>query len=159
MNSRSPARPPSAPDATLLIRILVGGVFVSEGIQKFLYPDSVGAGRFERTGLPFPELMAPFVGVTEIVFGALVLVGLFTRFAVIPLLVIMAVAIVTTKIPILLGREMGPFALRDVDYYGFFGMAHASRNDFAMVMGSLFLLIVGPCRFSLDARRARDQRP
>lgn len=147
-----------APWPTILIRLLVGGVFVSEGIQKFLYPESVGAGRFERIGLPAPELLAPMVGLAEIVFGAMVLVGLYTRIAVIPLLVIMAVAIITTKIPILLGRPWGPFALRSVDYYGFFGMAHASRNDFAMVVGSLFLLFVGPCRFSLDAVRARKAR-
>lgn len=148
----------SAPWPTILIRLLVGGVFVSEGIQKFLYPEFVGAGRFERIGLPAPDVLAPMVGIAEIVFGAMVLVGLYTRIAVIPLLLIMAVAILSTKIPILLGRPWGPFALRSVDYYGFFGMAHASRNDLAMVVGSLFLLFVGPCRFSVDAIRTSSAK-
>ncbi len=74
-----------AKKAILLIRILVGWVFLSEGIQKFLFPESLGVGRFVKIGIPLPQLMAPFVGVTEIIYGALVLVGLFTRLACVPL--------------------------------------------------------------------------
>ena len=48
--------------AILLIRILVGWVFLSEGIQKFLFPDSLGVGRFVKIGIPWPQVMAPFVG-------------------------------------------------------------------------------------------------
>jgi uncharacterized membrane protein YphA (DoxX/SURF4 family) len=68
-----------AAKAVLLIRILVGWVFLSEGIQKFLFPETLGAGRFTKIGIPLPQLMAPFIGVTEIICGALLLVGLFTR--------------------------------------------------------------------------------
>jgi uncharacterized membrane protein YphA (DoxX/SURF4 family) len=127
-----------APNAVLLIRLLVGAVFLSEGIQKFLFPDDVGAGRFEKIGLPSPEILGPLVGTFEIACGALVLLGLFTRLAVIPLLTIMAVAIYSTKIPILLKS-------------GFWKMAHDSRTDFSMTMGALFLLIVGAGAWSLDA--------
>ena len=88
-----------APNAVVLIRLMVGAVFLSEGIQKFLFPAEVGAGRFAKIGLPSPELPAPFVGTFEIACGTLVLLGLFTRLAVIPLLTIMAVAISTTKWP------------------------------------------------------------
>ena len=127
-----------APAAVLLIRLMVGGVFLSEGIQKFLYPAEVGAGRFAKIGLPSPEFLGPFVGGIEIACGALVLLGLFTRGAVIPLLSIMAVALYTTKLPLLLKS-------------GFWKMAHDSRTDFSMVMGALLLLIIGAGAWSLDA--------
>jgi putative oxidoreductase len=149
------ARTPHAPAATLLIRVMVGAVFLFEGIQKFLYPAAVGAGRFERIGIPYADLLGPLVGGVEIVCGALVLLGLLTRLAVLPLLGIMAVAFVTTKLPILLGQDLGPFQVRELPYYGFWGFAHESRTDFSMVMGSLFLLLVGPGGLSLDARRRR----
>jgi putative oxidoreductase len=131
--------------AVFIIRLMVGGVFVSEGIQKFLNPAEVGAGRFAKIGLPSPEMLGPFVGTVEIVFGALVLAGLLTRIAVVPLLIIMGVAIWTTKIPILMKG-------------GFWKMAHDSRNDYCMVLGSLFLLIVGAGKWSIDwylAKRVR----
>lgn len=142
-----------APAATILIRAMVGSVFLAEGIQKLLYAADVGAGRFARIGVPNPEVVGPFVGAVEIVCGTLVLLGLFTRWAVLPLLGIMAVAFLTTKLPILFGQDLGPFQVRQLDYYGFWGFAHESRTDFAMVMGSLFLWWVGPGPLSLDARR------
>lgn len=146
-----------APAATLLIRLLVGGVFLAEGLQKFLFPAEVGAGRFAKIGIPSPELMGPLVGVIESVCGALVLLGLGTRLAVLPLLGVMAVAFVTTKLPILLGQDLGPFRVRQLPYYGFWGFAHETRTDFAMIMGSLFLLVVGAGPWSLDARLARQR--
>jgi len=145
----------SAPAAAILIRLMVGAVFLAEGIQKFLYPAVVGAGRFARIGIPQPDILGPAVGAVEITCGTLVLLGLFTRIAVIPLLSVMAAAIVTTKVPILLEQNLGPFQLRNLPYYGFWGFAHESRTDFSMVMGSLFLLIAGPGSLSLDARRRR----
>jgi putative oxidoreductase len=145
----------SAPAAAILIRVMVGAVFLSEGIQKFLYPADVGAGRFARIGLPSPELLGPAVGSVEIVCGTLVLLGLLTRLAVLPLLGIMLMALVATKIPILLGQDLGPFQVRQLSRYGFWAMAHESRTDFSMVMGSLFLLIAGAGPLSLDARRRR----
>lgn len=122
---------------TLLIRALVGCVFLSEGIQKFLYPDKVGAGRFARIGFENPELLASFVGVNEILFGVLLLLGLFTRLAVVPIVIIMLTAIATTKIPILMES-------------GFWKMAHDARTDFSMLTCSIFLLIEGGGRWSLD---------
>jgi putative oxidoreductase len=147
----------SAPTATILIRIMVGAVFLAEGIQKFLYPADVGAGRFAKIGIPQPELLAPFVGSVEIVCGILVLLGLFTRWAVVPLLGVMAVAFVITKLPILLGQDLRPFQLRQLSYYGFWGFAHETRTDFSMIMGSLFLLLVGPGPLSIDERRTRSR--
>ena len=143
-----------APRATLLIRLMTGGVFLSEGIQKFLYPDALGAGRFARIGIPWPELMGPFVGVVEIACGALLLVGLLTRLAAIPLIIVMLVALVSTKLPILLGRGFWGFGLRKLDSYGFFSMAHEARTDFAMLLGSLFLLLAGAGPWALDGALA-----
>jgi len=147
-----------APAATLLIRLIVGAIFLSEGIQKFLFADENGIGRFAKIGIPNPELTAPFVGVVEIVCGALILLGLLTRLAAVPLIINMLVAIVSTKIPILLGYEFWGFSLRKVSYYGFWGMAHEARTDFAMLLGSIFLLIVGAGKLSVDARLARQRR-
>ncbi len=141
-----------APPATILIRLMVGAVFLSEGVQKFLDPASRGAGRFAKIGIPWPDFTGPFVGAVEIVCGALLLVGLATRLAAIPLVINMTVAIVTTKIPILLGVGFWGFALRDLSSYGFFSMAHESRTDFAMLLGAVFLLLVGSGPWALDRR-------
>jgi uncharacterized membrane protein YphA (DoxX/SURF4 family) len=128
----------TAPKATMLIRLMVGAVFLSEGTQKFLFPVILGVGRFAKIGLPNPEFLGYFVGSFETVCGALVLLGLLTRLAAIPLIIIMLVAIATTKVPILLNE-------------GFWKMAHETRTDWAMLLGSLFLLIVGAGHWSLDA--------
>lgn len=145
-----------APASVILIRLLVGGVFASEGIQKFLFPAEVGAGRFARIVIPNADVMAPFVGVVEILCGCLVLLGLLTRLATIPLIVDMLVAIISTKIPILLGHGFWGFNLRNLPYYGFWGMAHEARTDLAMLLCSIFLLIVGAGVWSLDARITRQ---
>ena len=145
-----------APGASILIRLLVGLlVFVPEGIQKLLFPDILGAGRFLRIGIPYPEIMGPFVGVVETVCGALIIVGLLTRLAAIPLIVIMIVAIVSTKIPILLGHDFWIFHVPKLPRYGFWSMAHEARADFCMLLGALYLLIEGAGTWSLDALLAR----
>lgn len=128
------------PAAIVLVRLLVGAVFLSEGIQKFLFPGARGAGRFASIGLPAPDALGPFVGGVETICGALVLLGLVTRLAVVPLIAIMLVALATTKVPIFMER-------------GFWEAAHAARTDWSMLLGSLFLLAVGPGRWSLDAWR------
>jgi putative oxidoreductase len=132
---------PRGPRSLLLIRVLVGGVFLSEGIQKFLFPDALGIGRFAKIGIPAPDIMAPFVGIVEISCGALLIAGLLTRLAVIPLIIDMLVAIATTKVPLLLKS-------------GFWAMAHEARTDYAMLLGCIFLLVVGSGQLSLDARIA-----
>lgn len=149
-----------APSATVLIRLMVGAVFVSEGIQKFMYPEALGPGRFEGMGFPAPAFWATLVGSTEIAAGLLVVLGLLTRVASVPLVVIMLVAIATTKFPILVGHDLGPFQVRSLDTYGFWSMAHEARTDWSMLLGSLFLLIVGAGPWSLDARMANTaERP
>ncbi len=126
----------------VLIRVLVGAVFLVEGIQKFLFPDALGVGRFIRIGIPAPEILAPFVGAVETVCGALVILGLSTRLASIPLLIDIMVAIASTKVPMLL-------------HEGFWKMAHEARTDFCMLLGSIFLILVGSGSFSLDSYRIR----
>lgn len=140
--------PPQA--AIILIRLMVGAVFLTEGIQKFLYPASRGVGRFEKMGFPSPEILGNLVGFLEILAGAFILIGMFTRAAALTTLIIMTVAIVVTKIPIAFGESFGPFVLRDLKTYGFWSMAHEMRTDFAMWLGSLFLIIKGGGKWSVD---------
>ena len=140
--------------AVILIRIAVGLVFTSEGIQKFLHADAIGAGRFARIGIPAPELIAPFVGVAEITCGCLILAGLLTRIAAVPLIIIMLVAIASTRIPILVGHGYFLFADPTVSRTGLWSMLHESRTDLSMLLASTFLLLVGAGRWSLDARLA-----
>jgi uncharacterized membrane protein YphA (DoxX/SURF4 family) len=140
-----------APAATFLVRILVGSVFLSEGIQKFLFPE-LGAGRFAKIGIPAPDIMGPFVGGCEVACGALLIIGLLTRLAAIVLLIDISVAILSTKIPVLLGHGFLGFSLPKVPHYGFWSMMHEARTDFSMWLGLLFLLLVGAGRkWSLDA--------
>jgi uncharacterized membrane protein YphA (DoxX/SURF4 family) len=133
----------SAPAATILIRMLVGTVFISEGIQKFLFSDALGVGRFAKIGIPEPAMMAPFVGVVEIVFGAFILLGFLTRLSAVPLLIDISVAIATTKVPMLIDK-------------GFWAAAHEARTDMSMLLGLIFLLTVGAGPWSVDARPFRD---
>lgn len=126
-----------APALVVLIRLILALVFVGEGVQKFLFPAALGVGRFIKIGIPAPEIMGPFVGIVEIVFGFLILLGLYTRLAAIPLIIDMIVAISTTKIPMLLKDGIWP-------------MLHESRVDFSMLLGCIFLLIIGAGSFSLD---------
>jgi len=128
--------------AIILIRILVGWVFVSEGIQKFLFPAALGVGRFAKIGIPHPALLAPVVGFVEIACGLAVILGLWTRLASIPLLVVIGTAIATTKLPEL--HRAGE---------GFWFMLHDARTDFSMVLGLAFLLIVGGGSLALTRSR------
>jgi putative oxidoreductase len=130
---------------TILIRLMVGAVFLSEGIQKFLFADILGAGRFAKIGLPWPEFLGGFVGSFEIVCGALILLGLLTRFASIPLIIIMLVAIATTKSEVFANK-------------GFWEMLHGSRTDWAMLLGSIFLLIKGGGFWSLDKKIIKNEK-
>ena len=141
-----------ASSATVLIRFVVGLVFASEGIQKFLYAEAQGTGRFAKLGIPAPEVMGPFVGVVEIVCGSLLLVGLATRLAALPLVINMLVALASTKVPILLGHGYWIFAHTFAPKVGFWAFLHESRTDLSMLCGSIFLVLVGADGWSLDAR-------
>lgn len=122
---------------SVIPRLIVGLIFLSEGIQKFLFPDTIGAGRFQQIGFHDPEFTAAFVAVFEISCGILLLAGFITRLAVIPLFIVIITAITTTKIPILSEK-------------GFWAMAHEARTDFAMTLLLIYLFIFGAGRPSLD---------
>jgi len=140
-----------APRAVLLVRLAVGCVFLSEGLQKFLFSDALGVGRLERIGIPWPHVLGPFVGAVELAAGLLLLLGLLVRPAALALVLVMLVALVSTKIPILLGHGYWGFADPGGGKSGLWAMAHESRTDVSMLLGALFLLIVGGGRWSLDA--------
>ncbi len=145
------APPQVTSKAVALIRLMVGGVFLVEGILKFLFPEELAAGRFAKIGIPIPGVTGPFVAGVEAVCGALMLLGLLTRVATILLLIDISVAIISTKVPVLLGHAFWGFALPKVAHYGALGMIHEARTDFSMWLGLVFLLVSGPGSFSLDA--------
>ncbi len=127
----------------LLIRLAVGLIFFTQGILKYIDPN-MGVNRFTRIGFPYPYFTAHFVGTFEIVCGALLVAGLLTRLAAVPLVIVISTAIATTKIPELLRPAQG-----------FWFMVSDARADFAMLCGLLFLLVSGPGRWSLDVFRSR----
>jgi len=123
---------------SLIIRIIAGLIFLSEGIQKYLFPDLLGTGRFLKIGFPHPEFWACFTANFEIICGLFLLIGFFTRLASIPLFIIMIVAFITTKLPILTGK-------------GFWAMAHEYRTDFAMTLLLVYLILYGSGKWSIDS--------
>ena len=132
--------------AGLLVRLMVGAVFLSEGIQKFLFPAALGVGRFTTIGIPAPQVMAPFVGTVETVCGLLIILGLATRLAAVPLLIDILVAIATTKVPLLVKS-------------GVWAAAHEARTDYCMLLGLIVLVVGGGGSWSLDGRRIRRGAP
>jgi putative oxidoreductase len=141
----------------IFIRLSLAGVFIPEGLQKLTHADILGAGRFVKIGIPWAEFFGPFVGVIEMLAGIMFLIGYASRAAAVPIIVIMIVAIISTKIPILLGRNWWIFSLRHLDRYGFLSFTHETRTDWAMLMGAIFMLLSGSGRWSLDARAWRPK--
>jgi putative oxidoreductase len=125
--------------SVFFIRLAVGLIFFTQGILKYIDPH-MGVLRFTKIGFPYPNFTAHFVGTFEIACGFLVLIGLFTRLASIPLLIVILTAIATTKIPELWRPEQG-----------FWFMVRDARTDFSMTMSLLFLISVGAGSWSLDA--------
>ena len=133
----------------ILIRILVGLVFLTEGILKFVYPAELGAGRFAHIGLPFPHFLAPFVGAVEIVSGGALILGFYAGDAALLLLIVILTAIVTTKVPILLGHPLGRFAAPKLDHYGLLSFIHEARTDLSMLVGLVAILLDSGVKISL----------
>jgi putative oxidoreductase len=124
----------------LLVRLMVGWVFLSEGIQKFLYPVALGVGRFHKIGIPLPRFTAPFVGAVEIVCGALLILGLATAFAIVALLIDIGVAIATTKVPMFTRQ-------------GFWAAMHEGRTDFCMLLGLIAIALLGAGSLAVEGRK------
>jgi uncharacterized membrane protein YphA (DoxX/SURF4 family) len=125
----------------ILIRVVVGLVFLTEGMLKFVHPDELGAGRFAAIGLPLPHLLAPLVGSIEIVAGSAIVLNFFAGEAALALLLVIVTALISTKLPILLGRPIGPFTLAKAPHYGLLGFLHEARTDLCMIFGTVAVLI------------------
>jgi uncharacterized membrane protein YphA (DoxX/SURF4 family) len=125
----------------ILIRVIVGLVFLLEGALKFVRPEELGAGRFDLIGLPWPQYLAPLVGGLEITGGAAILLNFYAGDAAFALLAVILTALVTTKLPILLGHPLGPFTLDKLSSYGWLSFFHQARTDLCMVFGLLAILI------------------
>ena len=153
--------PLDGPSAIILSRLMAGGVFLWEGILKFVYTNQ-GVGRFTKIGLPFPQATANFVGVLEIVGGILLIAGFLTRPIAIPFVIEMLVAMLSTKISLYLGTS--PLPLPPVPpQVGLWAVLHEIRSEYAQLMTTVFLLAAGPGRWSFDAllirKRKEDKQP
>jgi uncharacterized membrane protein YphA (DoxX/SURF4 family) len=123
----------------IIVRLIVGLIFLSEGIQKYLFPELLGTGRFLKIGFSDPDFWAFFTGTFEILCGTFVLIGFLTRISTIPLFIIMLTAFITTKYPILMDK-------------GIWAMAHEYRTDFALTLLLIYLLISGGGKWSVDCK-------
>ncbi len=145
--------PADAPAATIIVRLMAGGVFFWEGILKFVYLNQ-GVGRFTKLGIPAPEMTANFVGCLEIVGGVLLIAGFLTRLIAVPFIIEMIVAMLSTKIGVFYGNSPLP-APPAPPKLGVWAVFHEIRSDYAQIMIVIFLLIAGPGKWSLDAYLAR----
>jgi len=127
----------SSEPAAVLIRVIVGYVFFVEGVQKYLFPDTLGIGRFIKIGIPFPHVMVNVSAGVEIICGILLIIGLLTRLSTIPLIINISVAIISTKVTMFVSK-------------GFWPAVHESRLDFTMLVSLVFLLMVGSGCCSID---------
>jgi putative oxidoreductase len=144
-----------APRATVLVRLMAGGVFLWEGILKFVYTNQ-GIGRFTKLGIPFPGPTADFVAILEIVGGTLLIAGLLTRVIAVPFVIEMVVAMLSTKISLYLGTSPLPLP-PSPPQFGAWAVLHEIRSEYAQIMSVLFLLIAGPGQWSLDAVLTRGR--
>jgi uncharacterized membrane protein YphA (DoxX/SURF4 family) len=141
--------PTEGPNSTIFLRLMAGGVFLWEGILKFVYPNQ-GIGRFAKLGMPFPHVTADFVACLEIVGGLLLLSGLMTRLIAVPFIFEMIVAILSTKISLYLGTSPLPLPAAPPKI-GMWAVLHEVRSEYAQLLTVIFLMINGPGRWSLDA--------
>ena len=124
----------------LILRLFLGGSLVAHGYQKFfLFGVSGFAGFLEKLGAPAPYASAWLSAGTELVAGALVAVGLFTRLAAVPLAVNMAVAAFLA-------------------HSGYFITNTPPGREYALNLAAAFvaLALTGAGRFSIDHRLARQ---
>lgn len=145
--------PDNAPTATVLLRLMAGSVFLWEGVLKFVFANQ-GVGRFTKLGIPAPALTANFIGILEIVGGVLIITGFLTRFIAVPFIIEMIVAMLSTKVSMYLGTSPLPLP-PSLPQIGFWAVLHEIRSEYAQIIVVIFLLIVGPGRWSLDALLAR----
>jgi uncharacterized membrane protein YphA (DoxX/SURF4 family) len=136
----------------ILIRVIVGLVFLTEGILKFVYPGELGWGRFAHIGLPYPHVLAPFVGAVEIAAGGALILNLNAGDAALLLLIVILTAIFTTKAPILLGHHLGVFAPPKLDHYGVLSFIHEARTDLCMLFGLVAILLDSGMSLGLKRR-------
>jgi uncharacterized membrane protein YphA (DoxX/SURF4 family) len=125
----------------LFVRLAVGLIFATQGLLKFTDP-KMGVERFTKIGFSHPGFTAHFVGTFEMICGIMVLLGVLTRLAAIPLLIVILTAIVSTKIPELSRSGQGLWY-----------MVSDARADFAMFCCLLFLIASGAGPLSIDAKR------
>ena len=130
----------------IFVRLITGLIFISEGIQKYLIVTIFGPVFFKEIGFANPMFWVYFTGTFEILCGIMVLLGLFTRLASIPLLIIMIIAFIITKLPL--------FSTK-----GLWTLLHEYSIDFSLTMLLFMLLIYGGGKWSVDLRILQTRNP
>ena len=128
----------------IFVRVIVGLIFISEGIQKYVVITMLGPEFFSGIGFRNPVFWAYFTGAFEMSCGLLILVGFLTRVASVPLLIIMMVAFVTTKLSLL-------------TTHGFLTFAHEYRIDFSLTILLVLLMIYGGGKWSFDLKILKSE--
>ena len=136
----------------ILVRVIVGLVFLGEGTLKFTLPAELGSGRFAHLGLPVPYFLGPFVGAVEMIAGSALILGFCAGDAALLLLIVILTAIATTKVPILLGHRFGRFEPPRLNHYGVLAFLHESRTDLCMLFGCVAILLDSGMQLSLKKR-------
>lgn len=138
----SPVRAAGLDAGLLLLRLVLGVIFIAHGLQKILVDSIPGvAAGFGGMGIPAPEVAAVVVAGVEVVGGALLIVGLGTRVFAVLLTVSMAVALVLVHLAA-----------------GFFAADGGYEYVLLLAVASLALALTGPGRIAIDALIARRRR-
>ncbi len=125
------------PAAPLVLRVVIGGLFIWHGIDKFDVGISMIEDMFRMWGVPAPGLTAPLTAVVEIVAGVMLVLGLGTRVAATALSVVMIGALIYVK------QDLGIISSEPMP---------GAELDLAMLAGLIAILVLGPGRVSLDDR-------
>lgn len=137
--------------STTLIRCVSGIIAAIGGVQTFLFPQMRSDSRFAEIGFPAPRTIATCAGIVWIEVGVLIVLGVVIRNAVLALVIAFIVTITSTKIPVLFTYGYWLFTPEGSSYNALWGFLSAWRTDFAMLLGSVYVLIVGAGAWSLDA--------
>lgn len=125
------------PAAPLVLRVVLGGLFVWHGIDKFDAGISMIEDMFRSWGVPAAGLTAPLTAIIEIVAGAALILGVMTRLSAMLLGLVMVGAIIYVK------ADLGIISSQPMP---------GAELDLAMLAGLVALIVTGPGAASVDER-------
>jgi len=153
-HSRASLQRHFVPYAALPLRLIVGYGFLAHGIAKWTKGPDAFATILQATGVPFPHLMAWITIATEIFGGITILLGAFVVWVSLPMIILLAVAILTVHLP----YGFSSIKLMSISH----GRAQFGppgyECDFLYIACIVALVLSGPSLWSVDAYRLRGER-